>query len=249
MGNLDLGHRVAGNAVPTSDHSTTRQNLGDPERLMTARHALGHESEGAHAEQGAVQLLSQGASHDHRQTGAGEASWARSDGNPPNPVPATAGQKGINTLDQAVGQTSTVIKDSHAGRSQRLLHCNPETIRTAVQGQELSRNGVTHNSSAVSSRQSLTGAQPTPTSWLGIETGTGPYIPLHTGSATGKVENRDVNAWLKWHQIRMRRQVRCTMLTFDSVISLAAIDPAAVHTDTHVLLRRIGCHSEPPTSI
>ena len=194
-------------------------------------------------------MLSQGASHDHRQTGAGEASWPRGDGNPLNPVPATAGQKGINTLNQTIGQTSTVIKDSNTGRTQRLLHCNPETIGTAVQGQELSRNGVTQNSSAVSSRQSLTGAQPTPTTWLGIKTVTGPYIPLHTRSSAGKVENRDVNAGLKWHQIRMRRQVRCTMLTFDNVIGLAAIDPAAVHTDTHVLLRRIGCHSEPPTSI
>ena len=84
MGNFELCHRVSSNAVTTGNHTATRQNLGDPERLMTALQALSHQSECAHAEQGAAQLLGQGASHDHAQSCSGEASWARCNSKPLN---------------------------------------------------------------------------------------------------------------------------------------------------------------------
>ena len=146
MGNFDLCHHVSSNAVPTGNHTATRQNLGDPERLMTALQALSHQSECAHAEQGAVQLLGQGAGHDDRQSGAGEASRARCYGKALNLWPTAPGQQGIHPLNQAVGEGAAIIKNSNSGNTHRVLHGDPETIGAAVQGkQQRQRRGVTHN--------------------------------------------------------------------------------------------------------
>ena len=147
MGALELGHGVSFHTVLPGNDTTTGQLLGDPKRLLTALQARGHQREGADPQQGAVELLSQGAGHDHRQPGAGESSRPGGHGKPLQRGPLTPRQQGIHPFNQAVGKTTAIVENGDTGYSAGILNGNPKTIGAAVQGQQQWRGGLSHSRS------------------------------------------------------------------------------------------------------
>ena len=139
MRSLKLLNHSSPHAVLTSDHAPPGQGLSDPERLLIRRQTLGHQGKTADAQQRTAELLGQGSCHHHRETCAGESPGPGRNGQTLELTPAAAGQQGRDPLNQAVGETSSVIEPHHPRAvlvDLGILHRHSEAFSAAVQGQQ-----------------------------------------------------------------------------------------------------------------
>ena len=139
MRSLKLLNHGSPHAVLASDHATPGKGLRDPERLLIRRQTRGHQGKTADAQQRTAELLGQGSCHHHRETCAGESSGPGRNGQTLELTPAAAGQQGRDPLDQAVGETSSVIEPHHPRAvlvDLGILHRHSEAFSAAVQGQQ-----------------------------------------------------------------------------------------------------------------
>ena len=131
--------------VLTTHHPPARQLLGDPERFplhglgQLPLQAWGHQGIAAHPQQGAIQLLRQGAGHHHREAGAGEAAGSRRDGKALQLGPTLGREEPLNPRNQAVGEAPAIRMSLHQRLCPGLLRIqqrHAKAIGTAVQGEQ-----------------------------------------------------------------------------------------------------------------
>jgi len=84
-------------------------------------------------------------------------------------------------------------------------------------------------------RYGFSRAQSAPASGVGRKAGAGPNIPFNACTTPGQIHDGDMNPRGAGFKIRTLAEVIHPMLTLNCVIGLAAVDPAAIHTDAHAL--------------